>query len=103
MSFFSPKSTLFLICSLFFTQETGIAGVLSSPFVTTEIELELENETKKEELESIITGSIRSKPNRNSKPVKYLVTNSTSRFSGILFSGIYQKKSRTIAYHSLLI
>jgi hypothetical protein len=100
---FKLKFILFLIGSLFFTQEAGIAGAFSNPFVSTEIELESENETKKEELENFIANSLKSKPNRNSKPYKHYLPNTLTRITSRLACGFYQKNSRAIVYHSLLI
>jgi hypothetical protein len=100
---FRLRFTFFLIASVLFTQEAGIAAVFSNPFVPTEIELESENETKKEELESLIVNSLKSKPSRNSKPYKYYLPNASNRITSPLTLGFYQKNSRTVVYHSLLI
>jgi len=97
------RFTLFLIGTVLFAQESGIAAVFPNPFVSTEIELESENETKKKELESLIVNSLKSKPSRNSKPYKYYLPHTNTRITSPLTSGFYQKNSRTIVFHFLLI
>lgn len=103
MGSFRLKSVLLFIGSLLFTQEVGMAVAFSNPSVPTEIELESENETKKEDLEDFIANSLKPKSNRSSKPYKYHLPNTLSRVTNRLACSFYQKNSRTIVYHSLLI
>ena len=97
---FRLRLIFFLIASVLFTQEVGIAAVLSNPFVPTEVELESENEAKKEDL---IVSSLKSKPGRNYKPYKYYLPYASNKITSPLTSDFYQKNSRTVVYHSLLI